>query len=252
MKYKIVFLVFMFLAQIQTFAKLNHSPSYADAGSWNTFNITLPLNKKWNLLFTEELRFRENYGRLNLFYTNLGAEYKVNSYIKTSLVYRWINKYTDENRFSFRHRIMWDANFKYSFRKYSISYRHRLQIENRNIYTSEAGFKPEYYSRNRFELAHQTTKKISPYLNVEFRYDFHDPRNVETDKTWHRVRFQGGIDCKFSKQSKFGIYYLAQFEYNVSAPENIFITGLEYSSTLKKDMFKRKKKDDIDVNPFAN
>ncbi len=214
--------------------KGSNSPVYADAGSWNTFSVSYSLNKKFAFLFTEEMRLRENYGRLNLFYTNLGVEYKANKYFKTSLVYRWIDKYQDDNTFSYRHRLMWDATIKYPYKKFTVSYRHRLQIESRNLQSSESGKVPEWYSRNKFEISYDATKKLSPYFSAEFRYQLHDPRSIESDATWHRTRWTGGIDYQFSSKSKFGVYYLIQREWNVVAPENLYITGLEYALSLKK------------------
>lgn len=207
---------------------------YPDAGSWNTFSINYSLNKKWTILFTEECRIRENYSRLNLFYTNLGVEYKYSKFLKTALVYRLTNKFREDNRFSIRHRLMWDVVAKYGFGKLFVSYRHRLQVENRDINSSIDGYIPEWYSRNKFEISYQLTKKVSPYFSAEIRYQIHDPRNVDSDETWHRNRYQGGVDYEWSKKSKFGVYYLIQHEYNIASPENIYITGLEYTLNLKK------------------
>lgn len=229
---KSIFLVLTF--NLFAFLGFTQIRTYPDAGSWNTLAINYSLNKKWAILFTEECRIRENYSRLNLFYTNIGIEYKLNKYIKTSLVYRSTQKYKDDNRFSLRHRIMWDASAKYGLKKWAISYRHRLQVENRDINSSIDGYIPEWYSRNKFEISYQLTKKISPYLSAEFRYQLHDPRSVNSDGTWHRNRYQGGVDYEWSKKSKFGIYYLIQHEFNIEAPENLYITGLEYSLSLKK------------------
>lgn len=212
----------------------SYYPIYPDAGSWNTFNVNYGITKKITFLYTQECRFRENYSRLNLFYTNLGIEYKANKYFKTSLVYRWIDKYMDEDRFSFRHRLMWDATVKYPYKKLSLSYRHRLQVEGRNFQSSDAGKIPEWYSRNKFELGYDITKKLSPYVSGEFRYQLHDPRSIESEHTWHRTRWAFGVDYQYSPKSKFGIYYLIQREYNVSTPENLYITGLEYALSLKK------------------
>jgi hypothetical protein len=221
------------LSLIALNARSQSSPYYPDAGSWNTFSVNYALNTKVTLLFTEELRLRENYSRLNLFYTNLGVEYKFNKFIKSALVYRWIDKYLDDDRFSFRHRFMWDATIKYPYRKFAVSYRHRLQVEGRNFQSSEAGFMPEWYSRNKIEISYNIKKKFSPYFATEFRYQIHDPRSIESDHLWHRDRYQLGLDYTYNKKNKFGIYYLIQREYNVSSPENLYITGLEYSLSLK-------------------
>jgi len=224
----------MICSFVSAFSKNWNSPGYSDAGSWNTFNIDYRINKKFTILFTEELRFRENYSRLNLFYTNLGIEYKANKYLKTALVYRWIDKFTDENNFSYRHRLSWDVVAKYPYKKFGVSYRHRLQSELRNINSAETGKVPEWYSRSKFELNYSLTKKLTPYISCEFRYQISDPRNIESDATWHRTRWQGGVDYQYTNKSKFGIYYLYQFEYNVPIQEKLFITGLEYSLSLNK------------------
>ena len=110
-KWKLICLIAVaFLLVTDEVKGKDNSLMYSDAGSWNTFSISYAFNKKLALLFTEELRLKENYSRLNLFYTNVGVEYKVNKYFKTSLVYRWIDKYLENDNFSFRHRLMWEQS----------------------------------------------------------------------------------------------------------------------------------------------
>ena len=235
-KWKLICLTAVILFSVTDEVKAgDNSPVYPDAGSWNTFSISYALNKKFALLFTEELRLRENYSRLNLFYTNLGVEYKANKYFKTSLVYRWIDKYLDNDNFSFRHRLMWDATIKYPYKNFTLSYRHRLQVEGRNLLSSMSGFIPEWYSRSKFELSYKITEKLGTYIATEFRYQIHDPRSIESEGTWHRIRYQGGFDYELTDRSKCGVYYLIQHEWNVSSPENLYITGLEYSLSLKRE-----------------
>ncbi len=235
--FSLLFLLFSFncLAQF--------SPSYNDAGMWNTVGFDFALNKKFAIVGAEELRIKENYSRLNLLYTNIGLEYTLNKYIKTSLVYRFINKYSDQDRFIYRHRLMWDATFKYKLKKWSLAYRHRLQIEYRSILSSELGLVPEWYSRNKFELAYQASKKIAPYISVELRYQLADQRNIASENQWHRIRYQAGFDYRLNKFSKVGVYYLMQRVWNVTNRENIYITGLEYSINLKDSpLFKKNNK----------
>ena len=219
------------------------SPTYSDAGMWNTFSLDYAINKKISILFAEELRIKENYSRLNLFYTNIGIEYSLNKYIKTSLVYRPIQKFVDDNTFSNRHRLMWDASVKYKIKKISLSYRHRLQVEAKNIQSSELGQVPEWYSRHKFEIGYQATKKINPYFAFETRYQFYDPRIITAYHKFDRMRFQLGCDYKLNGFSKIGVYYLFQQLFNVNSNENLYITGIEYSMSLKDSpLFKKKKK----------
>lgn len=213
-------------------SKLLAQVAYPDAGSWNTFNLDYKINKKLTGLFTQECRIKENFTRLNLFYTNLGFEFKVNDFFKAALVYRFIEKYQDDNSFSFRHRLMLDLTLKKKFEKIGLSYRQRIQAEERDIYSSEIGNIPEWYSRNKFTIKYDTEKRYTPYAAIELRYQLRNPREWQSDNTWHRSRYSFGIDYKLNKKSTFGFYYLIQREYNVVLPQNQYIIGLEYSLSL--------------------
>ena len=65
-----------------------------DAGMWNTITIQHSLTKKINLVVDQEFRLRENYQRINLFYTNIGIDYKYNKFLKITPTYRTIQKKT--------------------------------------------------------------------------------------------------------------------------------------------------------------
>lgn len=224
--------IFIFIVLVSLMKGTCFSQDYPDAGSWNTFNIDKGINSKFTFLFTEELRLRENFSKLNLFYTNLGIEYKVAKNFKAALVYRWIDKYQDDNTFSYRHRIMLDLTFKHKFGNLTASYRNRTQVEARDLYTSANGWLPEWYSRNKFGAKYDLGKRYSPFASVELRYQFHDPRNVESDGTWHRDRYALGVEYKINGKNSFAAYYLIQREYNVVSPQNLYIVGLEYNLSL--------------------
>lgn len=229
MKQKIVILHCLLVLLISNIGYGQSALDYPDAGSWNTLNINFDLSKKLSLGLTQEFRLKENYSRLNLFYTELGMEYKLNKNVKTSLKYRLTEKNTDYNNISLRHRISWDANFKTKYRKFSFSYRHRLQVEYRNAFSSLTGLVPEYYSRSKFGAEYQLNKRFSPYFTTELRYQIQDDRNIESEHQFHRIRYQFGFDYVLNSYSKLGVYYLIQREWNVKHPEKLFITGLEYS-----------------------
>jgi hypothetical protein len=127
---------------------------------------------------------------------------------------------------------MLDLTLKKKFEKISLSYRQRIQAEERDIYSSEIGKLPEWYSRNKFAIKYDTEKRYTPYAAIELRYQLRNPREWQSDNTWHRNRYSFGVDYKLNKKSTFGIYYLIQREYNVALPQNQYILGLEYSLSL--------------------
>lgn len=225
---KIILFVFCFVfLSASSFAQTTN-----DAGLWATVNLDKKLNDKFGVFFTQECRLRENFMRVNLFYNDLGASYTPAKFLKISLAYRLIEKNLIDNSYSFRHRIMLDIVFKKKLGNFAFSYRQRLQREVRNISTSEAGFMPEWYSRNKFAVKYDSGKKIVPYIAAEFRYQINNPRLVEGNQLWSRNRYFVGMDYKKSDKSTFGLYYMVQREYNVSAPQNLYIVGIEYSISL--------------------
>jgi hypothetical protein len=100
------------------------------------------------------------------------------------------------------------------------------------MFSSEKGYLTEWYSRSKATTKYQVMKKVNANLSVEFRYQIHDQRNLESDKTWHRNRYQAGVDYAIDDKNEVGFYYLMQREYNVSVPENFYVIGFQYSLTL--------------------
>lgn len=203
-----------------------------DAGLWTTFNVEKKINKKFAVFLTEEYRVRENFTQTNLFYTELGAEVRPLNFLKVSLAYRMIEKYLEDKTFSYRHRLMLNITLKQKFGNFVLSYRQRLQSEVRNVYSSDIGSIPEWYSRNKFELKYDLGKPITPYIATELRYQINNPRSVQSNNLWHRTRYIVGVNYKKSDKHTFGLYYLLQREFNVSSPQNLYIIGLEYSLSL--------------------
>ncbi len=137
-----------------------------------------------------------------------------------------------DNFFSFRHRVQWDVTLKKAFGDFDLSYRHRLQVELKNVYSSDNGFLPEWFSRNKLQVKYDFDKPYTPYFSVELRYQIRDPRSPESNNLWHRARYQGGFDYKFNSHHSMGLYYLVQNEFNISEPEQLYIIGLEYTFKL--------------------
>ncbi len=214
------------------FAATAFSQVTNDAGLWCTFSIEKKINKKFSYFFVEEFRQRENFTRINLFYTQPGITYKPFDFLKVSLAYRLIQKYEPDNTFSYRHRLMLDITAKKKFGKLGVSFRERIQAENRNIYSSAKGRYPEWFSRNKFKFEYDIDKPITPYVGVEFRYQFVNPRATESDMQWSRNRYFFGLDYKRNDRHSFGIYYLIQQEYAISSPQDLYIIGIEYGISL--------------------
>lgn len=222
------FKIFIFI--VFFYASKSYSQKvFKDAGMWNTLSFKHKLNKKFALLITEEFRLKENYSQVNLTYTELGLEYTYNKNIKTSLVYRAIQKFQYDNPLSFRNRMQWDIGLKKNFGKFGINYRHRLQGEVKDYYTSENGHYREWFSRHKIGFKYELNDKWSFAFSGEYRIQLSDPRSPEYNGGFHRQRYQGGFTYKINSKQDFGMYYLYQNEFTIQNLTDIYILGVEYS-----------------------
>lgn len=210
----------------------SNSQTTNDAGLWTTLNIQKDFKKNISVFITEEFRLKSNFTRLNLFYTDLGITVKPVKFLKISLAYRMIEKFLIDNSFSYRHRLMLDIALRKKMNVLVITYRHRLQSEIRNVYSSPNGLFVEWYSRNNLKLKWDINSPIKPYVSAEYRYQIKDSRKAESNHLFHRQRYIIGFDYKLNSRNTLGLYYLIQNEFNVLSPQNIYIVGLEYSITL--------------------
>lgn len=201
-------------------------------GSWTTATLEYGLNKRWSGFVSEEFRLKEDFSRLNLFYTCVGFEYKITKNIKSSLAYRFTQKFKQDNFFSFRHRVQWDVTVKKGFGKFDLSYRHRLQSEVKDVYSSDIGRLPDWFSRSKFQVKYDTDKPYTPYFSVELRYQIQDHQNPVSNLYWHRIRYQGGLDYKLNSRNNLGLYYLLQDEFDTEDPARVYVIGLEYTFKL--------------------
>jgi hypothetical protein len=206
---------------------------YPDFGMWNTISIEKKLNKKISVSIDEEFRLKENLSRINLFYTNLGVNYKFSKKLKAALIYRNTQKNADARGYDIKHRIMIDIIYKEKLsKKFNLTFRQRFQFENENIFSSNDGKYIESFLRSKFDLSYNITKKIKTSLSEELRFQLHDPRNDETDYGLRRFRHCLGIDYDISSKSTMGAYYLIQNEITTYKPNELYIFGLQYSFQL--------------------
>jgi hypothetical protein len=201
-----------------------------DAGNWSTFTVQHEFKKKFSLNIDQEFRIKENYSRMNLLYTNIGVSYKINKHLKVEPSYRHIDKFLLDGRISFRHRLMLDVTYKLKFGKWTVSERARYQTEVKNVLSSRRGWQAEQYLRMRTGVDYKINEVFTTNYNCEFRYQINVPgSDVVYNGIWHRMRNVIGVDINFNSKNTLNLYYLIQNEFNIGDPENISISGIQYT-----------------------
>ncbi len=229
LKQKSIIITFVVFASLSLSAQIEN-----DAGFWGTFTIQKKITKKISVVIDQELRLRENFQRINLFYTNLGVDYKFSKYFKLSPSYRAIQKMRLDNTISHRHRLSLDATLKKKFNKITLAERVRYQIEVQDFYTSNKGKLPEQFLRFRTDLKYAFNDKMTPFISCELRYQIRSWRGNDMfyNNGFHRIRNIVGADYEINNKHSITLYYLIQNEFNIADIENIYIVGLAYTFSL--------------------
>lgn len=224
------------IVSVSLLAGVSADAQTQDFGSWNTFSVNKDLGKKFSAGGDLELRFSDNLSRFNLLYINLGATYKVTKWMRVTGVYRFIDKYKEDNSFGIRHRLYGDLVLRHKLldERLSLTARSRMQWEWRAAgYGSESQGVPEIFWRNKFDVKYGVTDKIFPYVSLETRWQIQNPRFSYNDGcTFDRHRLYFGSDYKITDVITLGLYYMRQTEVNVVDPQTLNIIGLEYSISL--------------------
>ena len=194
---------------------------------WSTVSLDKKISQKFGVSFDEELRLFDNASRINLFFTNVGINYKLNKNFKFALVYRFISKNQDIGPYSRRHRLYFDASYRNKWYNFTYVYRIRFQGQVRDYYSSDKGKYIESYMRHKIDLKY-SYKKFTPYLAAEFRFQFTNPHFNEGDDLWDRERFYIGCDYDLTKRSTFGAYFMLQRDMNNERLQHDYVAGIQY------------------------
>jgi hypothetical protein len=199
-----------------------------DAGLWTSVNFEAKVVKRLTATISEEVRFNENITEAGTIFTDVGLTYKFNKHLQIGGNYRFIQKRTVADYYSFRHRFYADAKYSYKIKPFDISLRSRFQDQYSDIGRASDGGIPEYYLRNKFNMGFDLNKPYSPYISFEL----FSPLNYPRYNAFDNIRTAAGIEYTFSKHHKIDVYYMIQKELNVSKPQTDFVIGLGYSYKL--------------------
>jgi hypothetical protein len=213
-------LIFFLLFTSPVFAQVK------DAGLWLSLNAEYKFNKKVSAAFSQEFRFNENISELGTAFSEISVDYKLR-FIKGLSVspgYRFIQRRNLDDSYSLRHRFLFDVMYRRTPGKFSITLRERFQSQVADVKSSEEGFAPVSYLRNKLTVKYDLKDTIQPWLAAELFYQLNNASGNEFDN----IRYSAGADVDLSKKHSFSIFYLVNKEINVNDPWTDYVIGAGY------------------------
>lgn len=219
-KYTIPLILLLLFLCIKT--KAQNIQIQEDFGIWIGFDLKIDLPKKFELSIEQQLRTWKNTARIDKYFVNLGADYKINKNFTLNGDLRYIY---DTNKFlrprnSLRYNIGIQLKLKFSK---PLHFFYRVQYQQRFDLTYE---KRKGAVRHKAKLQFKYKKKHKFYSSTELFVE----SDIATRPSFSKLRFNLGDKIKL-KTGTFdaGIGY--QFSLDPNEPFSLFF--LKFIYTIK-------------------
>jgi Protein of unknown function (DUF2490) len=196
-------------------------PPLSDNQSWNDLQITVPITKKLNGIFSGTLRIGRNFRRPVDERVGFQLSYKANKNFTfaSGVLYRAAQPFA--NRKTYETRFIGSVTATLPIGKYSLSNRNQYEYRFQNSRANNWNY------RNRTQLEREITigkTKVKPFIYAEFFYD-------GARKDWFRGRYAAGVSKKFNKNFTLDVYYMRQQD-GISRPGNLNVIGTTWKVHL--------------------
>ena len=196
-----------------------------DLELWTSAGLSKKLNKHWKISLDQEVRFLDEISGFNLWFSDLGMDYKLNKHLQFGANYRFYQLKDASNQFETQHRISVDFKYKQKLQRFKLEY--RMRIQNRDEGFIENGSENNNVNlRNRLSAEYDIRKfKPDPFFDVELFRRIYD---LESGR-FNKIRWTLGVQFPLYKNSAVKLFYRLDHELNEMYPKDTYIIGLGYS-----------------------
>jgi hypothetical protein len=230
--------IFTLLLQL-SFAQNSVFQLWTETGFKYKFNKELDFTAEWTNRF-------DAYG-LTTSFPQVSAKYKVLSWLKTSLDYRWILSKENNGNFSSGNRVNANVILNHKNERFDLGFRARYQYSFNRFVSSS--YDPEFDVAYRFRpsISYDLNNSIFvPNASIEF---FYTPENGPLGNRFTRIRYQIGVDFETKFPLDFGIAYLYDNKVNWPNAVDRHVLNLSATYLIKGKGSKKKSSKGNSRNP---
>jgi len=196
----------------------------SDLEMWNNIAISKKIGDRWKVSLEEEFRFTEDISRFDIFFTDLGLDYKINKHFSAGVNYRFYQNQNSDGDFVTQHRFSTNINYKQKLDRFTFEY--RLQFQNKDEdFLSGNSENNVYNLRNKISVDYDIKNfKLEPYFQAEIF------RKYETgeESYFNKMRWKLGASYPVTRKSDIELFYIIDNELNQSYPKTTYVLGLGY------------------------
>ena len=191
-----------------------------DFGTWSGFSVNKEVADDLKVDADIQIRADDNSTRINQFFLDLGANYKVNEYFRAGIFLRprMTNNWSGYN---FENRLYFDLTGKLKLNDINLYLRSRIQT------TSNRNAENPTYERIQFKVKIKLDKGLKAFVQDEFFFHL----NGTGTSNYKKNRFGLGFEYAINDYLQINLKYLRITEVNQAYPlrMNVIALGLSYS-----------------------
>ncbi len=191
-----------------------------DFGVWSGFSVSKAVLDDLKVDADIQIRTDDNSTRINQFFLDLGANYKVNEYFRAGIFLRprMTNNWSGYN---FENRLYFDLTGKLKLNDINLYLRSRIQT------TSNRNAENPTYERIQFKVKMKLDKGLKAFVQDEFFFHL----NGKGTSNYNKNRFGLGYEITINDYLQINLKYLRITEVNQAYPlrMNVIALGLSYS-----------------------
>jgi hypothetical protein len=191
-----------------------------DFGVWSGFSVSKAVLDELKVDADIQIRTDDNSTRINQFFLDLGANYKVNEYFRAGIFLRprMTNNWSGYN---FENRLYFDLTGKLKLNDINLYLRSRIQT------TSNRNAENPTYERIQFKVKMKLDKGLKAFVQDEFFFHL----NGTGTSNYKKNRFGLGFEYAINDYLQMSLKYLRITEVNQAYPlrMNVIALGLSYS-----------------------
>lgn len=226
---------FILLAALNFCLILTSVGQTKDAAVWENIYLQKHLTPRWVIHFNHEGRITKNVSQFHYGYGDFGLTYKFNKNFHATVDYVFVAKYLEKSGLSNRHQTYVALTYKKKIRPFVFSYRQMLQEQVQDIYSSELGKLPAYFSRSKLTIKWELNR-FTPYVASELYVRLSeayakDPEHRTQPYGPHanRMRYFAGCFYELNKMNLVEAYYLIEQHFNENNPATNYVIGIGYA-----------------------
>lgn len=212
-----------------------------DAELWTGIAVNADIAKNWGVKYETQTRFNKNVSSLRQYYNEVSVEYEFLKNTEFQVDYRYSRK-SNEGFFTPENRICLNLSYSTDIGKLPLEissrvrYQNafdRLQVINETIYPDV-----NQVFRWKFDLEYEKFKRFRPSIGYEYFKQIHP---IGSTGFLDGYRGYVNVNIDLPARHEFDIRYVFEREYR-TAVQDFHMYVVQYSYTLDKDLFKKKKK----------